>query len=417
MIDKLFVKKHTIRHHHEAPLLSEREEFLTHLLQLGTTQKYLRKTAATLVHIIDLMKLTSMREVRDDEIVEASVLWPICYGAQRRFKDGEANAVRFKSVARNWFRYHKVLLPDPVNFGKHDKELAEFVEFQVSVRGMQLRTAKAYRSNVCAFLIWLMPHREVLAMITLANVDDFVEHIQTAGYRTKSILSFCAALRAFFTYADLRGWNTMKISKGIESPKIMRESAAPKGPKWTEVRRLLRFSASGTKPADLRAAAILSLCSIYGLRGSEVLGLLLSDFDWVNETLTIRRAKNGRVQQFPIQFEVGETILRYVQYGRPRCHCRNLFVTLLVPYRRLDSSSTVWSIAVPRMKSLKMSPEHFGGHSLRHSCATELLRKGAGLRDIADFLGHRTLRSVSAYAKHDMRALGQVATLSLAGLR
>jgi len=44
------------------------------------------------------------------------------------------------------------------------------------------------------------------------------------------------------------------------------------------------------------------------------------------------------------------------------------------------------SITTPRMKSVNMSPEYFGGHSLRHACATELLRKGTGLREIADFL-------------------------------
>ena len=35
------------------------------------------------------------------------------------------------------------------------------------------------------------------------------------------------------------------------------------------------------------------------------------------------------------------------------------------------------------------------------------------LREIADFLGHRDLRSVSIYAKLDVRALGKVADFTL----
>jgi hypothetical protein len=35
----------------------------------------------------------------------------------------------------------------------------------------------------------------------------------------------------------------------------------------------------------------------------------LDDFDWQNETL-LRRAKQGRVQQFPIQYEIGQAIIR-----------------------------------------------------------------------------------------------------------
>jgi integrase/recombinase XerD len=128
------------------------------------------------------------------------------------------------------------------------------------------------------------------------------------------------------------------------------------------------------------------------------------------------RAKGGRVQQFPIQFEVGETILRYLQQGRPRCSCRRLFVSLRPPYRPLRSA-TIWGIVADRMKLLEIKSDHFGGHSLRHACATELLRKGSSLREIADFLGHRTMKSVSVYAKYDIRSLRKVAEFSLAGVK
>jgi site-specific recombinase XerD len=63
------------------------------------------------------------------------------------------------------------------------------------------------------------------------------------------------------------------------------------------------------------------------------------------------------------------------------------------------------------IKSAKM-----GAHALRHACATELLRKGSSLKDIADFLGHRGLGSVSVYAKQDPSSLRKVAEFSLAGV-
>lgn len=68
------------------------------------------------------------------------------------------------------------------------------------------------------------------------------------------------------------------------------------------------------------------------------------------------------------------------------------------------------------MKKLDIQSKHFGAHSLRHACATELLRKGTSLRDIADFLGHRDVRSVTFYARHDIRSLRVVANFSLAGI-
>jgi integrase/recombinase XerD len=38
------------------------------------------------------------------------------------------------------------------------------------------------------------------------------------------------------------------------------------------------------------------------------------------------------------------------------------------------------------------------------------------LKEIADFLGHRTIKSVAIYAKYDRRSLRKVAAFSLAGI-
>lgn len=69
-----------------------------------------------------------------------------------------------------------------------------------------------------------------------------------------------------------------------------------------------------------------------------------------------------------------------------------------------------------RMKRLKIQTPSMGAHSLRRSCATELLRKGVSLANIADFLGHQDLSSVSVYAKCSPRSLKDVASVSLMDL-
>jgi site-specific recombinase XerD len=280
---------------------------------------------------------------------------------------------------------------------------------------LSLPTIRSYKERNLEFLNWTLNSHESLWSVDLTDVDNFLDYKRESGCKPRTIGSYCASLRAFFRYAEIRGWNKLNIARGIQNPRFPRYSSAPRGPKWSDVRRLLNQEAID-EPAELRAAAIISLCSIYALRSSEIVGLTLNDFDWANETLTIRRAKSGRVQQFPLQFEVGETILRYLRRGRPRCVCRRLFVTLRPPHRQLPATG-LWTIVGRRMKRLGIVSENFGPHSLRHSCATELLRKGSPLRDIADFLGHRDMTSVSIYAKHDLHSLQQVAAFSLAGVR
>jgi integrase len=104
----------------------------------------------------------------------------------------------------------------------------------------------------------------------------------------------------------------------------------------------------------MRAAAITSLGAIYGLRSSKVVSLRLDDFDWHREIVTIRRAKNDRVQQFPIQIEVGDNVLRYLGEVRQKTKRRNLLISLKPPYRPVDST-TLWVIISSRLKVLGIS--------------------------------------------------------------
>ena len=50
-----------------------------------------------------------------------------------------------------------------------------------------------------------------------------------------------------------------------------------------------------------------------------------------------------------------------------------------------------------------------GAHRLRHTLATELLRRGAGLPEIGQVLRHQSLETTAIYAKVDRAALSRLA--------
>jgi integrase/recombinase XerD len=131
---------------------------------------------------------------------------------------------------------------------------------------------------------------------------------------------------------------------------------------------------------------------------------------------TVRRAKRGGVQQYPIQYEVGEAILNYLQKARPRVDDRHVFLGERRPWGPLLQTS-VWRTVSRRLRRLGIELRHMGPHALRHACATRLLQKGSSLKEIADFMGHRNAKSVSIYAKCDIATLRKVAAFRLGGLR
>jgi integrase/recombinase XerD len=106
------------------------------------------------------------------------------------------------------------------------------------------------------------------------------------------------------------------------------------------------------------------------------------------------RAKRGGIQQFPVRYEVGEALLNYIRHWRAHCACRNIFLTLKLPYRPLNPV-TLGFIVMKRLKQMEVQSEHQGAHSLRHACSTQLLKKGSSLKEIADFLGHKSTECVA----------------------
>ena len=403
--------------HRAAPLLRERDEYLTHLLEKGLEPARVRCTAAFLVHIVHLLALDRLREVEEHEIEEASKRW-VDYRSPQRRKTGVgagATPKNFVRIAKAWLNFHGYLAHPSTSAPDFDLLIEDFRETLMSKRGLSPATVHSYTKRTQDFLRWASSWHSELALISMDDVDRFLLSKRAKGWQLATIATQCQALRTFFGYAEERGWCRPGMIRGIVSPRVPKYTDVPKGPSWTQVRQLIR-PANGSSPQGLRARAMLLLYSIYALRSSEVSGLRLEDFDWRNETFTVRRAKRGGIQQFPIQYEVGEAILDYLKQGRPRCSCRHLFLSMRLPYGPLGPAG-MWGIVAKRLREMDVDCEHIGPHSLRHACATRLLKKGSSLKEIAEYLGHQDTRSVGIYAKYDKRSLHKVAAFSLGGIR
>jgi site-specific recombinase XerD len=294
------------------------------------------------------------------------------------------------------------------------EQLSDFARYMTEEQGLSPYSVRSYCSQTASFLEWFGERHRLLARARIEDVDEFLAMKGASGWNRKSVSVVAQALRAFFRYAETRGWCATGFAKGIQGPKVYKYEGLPEGPSWEEVRRLLR-SVKGSGPAALRARAILSLLAIYGLRSGEVSRLMLSDFDWREEVFEVNHSKRGGPQRYPLQREVGDAILQYLKRGRPQCTCRHLFVTLNPPYRPLGAYG-LWALTSRRLGAVGIQCRKKGPHVLRHACATRWLQQGASFKEIGDLLGHCSLESVGIYAKVDLPALRAVAAVDLGGL-
>jgi integrase/recombinase XerD len=414
LLEKIFERPWFLARHLQAPLLDERVRFLTHLSNLRFTRGHLRTIAAELLAVIRMLNLKDSDCITPVEVRRAAQSWAERPRNGRKIKSTKSSRDHFVNVATKWLGFlgrleSSTRIPKPF-----DVYLSDFAAWMENERGLSSASIRSHCWKTGQFLAWFFEKDQDLGNVSIGHIEEFLAWKGDTCWNRKSVSTAAQALRAFFRHAEFRAWCRPGIANLIEGPRAYQKDGLPDGPTWPDVRRLVD-SAQGSKSTDYRARAMLLLLAVYGLRSSEVTGLLLSDIDWRAETLTIDRRKGGGPQPYPLVQEVGDAILNYLRHGRPRCECRNVLVTLYPPHHPI-APSVVWAITSRRFRKLGIRCRRQGPHTLRHACATRLLQGGASLKEIGDLLGHRDADSAAIYAKVDLTMLREVATVDLGGL-
>lgn len=270
---------------------------------------------------------------------------------------------RFIDVAKAWLRFLGCLqeTSKPTPFGNY---LDEFVAWMKHERGWMDTTIERNKGGVRQFLRWYGIRKKPLKSIQLSDIDAFFAEGRNNGWRRVSVKNMANMLRAFFRYAAMRGWCSPNLAGSIRGPRIFALEALPSGPSWPDVQRLLAYMDTD-QPRDIRDRAIILLLAIYGLRESEVSGLRLDDIDWEQELLRVSRVKRQSAQTYPLLPVLGNAIIRYLEEIRPTSDHRQLFLTLLPPFRPL-SRGAIYNLTRRGFEALAIQATHSDPHALRH---------------------------------------------------
>lgn len=290
-----------------------------------------------------------------------------------------------------------------------DELAASFAEHLQRQRGLAVRTIGYYRTLARNFLAHRFGSEDIdLGALRAMEIIGFVRQ-EAQRLRRQGLKHVVNGLRAFLRYALYRG--------EIEGALI---SAVPAVAAWTATPPLPRaISAEHAQHViaccDLctavgrRDRAVLLLLARLGLRGGEVLTLLLEDIDWDAGTLRVR-GKNGHQCLMPLPVDVGEAIAAYLREGRPASPDRHVFLRTRAPHRcLLQGSDGIGSIVRNAIERAGVDAPRRGSHQFRHALAVGLLRGGASLPEIGELLRHRSQMSTSIYAKVDLAALRPLA--------
>ncbi len=168
---------------------------------------------------------------------------------------------------------------------------------------------------------------------------------------------------------------------------------------FEEVKRLLDQPNLDLK-TGIRDRAVMEVLYSSGIRLAELLGLGTYDADLKERVLFIRRGKGRKDRVVPIGKNAVTYISLYLKSIRPCFINHRLNETILFLNKRgypLSKGSVQGFLRKYRFAAGIEKP--VSPHTLRRTCATHLLQKGADIRYIQKLLGHKYLRTTQAYTK------------------
>jgi site-specific recombinase XerD len=285
-----------------------------------------------------------------------------------------------------------------------ERLLVDYRRWLVVERGLAESTVIRYENLARRFLQlhWVGNGVEVAALTGTEVVAFLLRESERVS--VGSAKGRVAELRSLLTFLFVRGLTPRLLTTAVPPVAGWRETGIPKALPLGNVQLLLDSCDRGD-PVQARDYAILMLVARLGLRSIEVARLQLGDIDWRGGRI-ILRGKASREDGMPLPTDVGRALAEYLAEVRPETSLRSVFISCKAPRRgiRPDLVSDVTRRACDRAGLPRV-----GAHRLRHTLATEMLRRGVKLVDIGQVLRHRDLATTALYAKVDLATLRSIA--------
>lgn len=289
--------------------------------------------------------------------------------------------------------------------GAVDQLLCSYIQYLQRECCLTAGCIKHYSATARQFLRWRFGEDQVIdfALLTASEVTSFVLDA-SARYSIGTTKLVVTALRSFLKYMYLQGMAPVDLRGALPAIAGWRLTGLPKALTAAQLRRLLR-ACDRRRHVGRRDYAVLLLLSRLGLRAGEVSALELEDVDWRHGEILVR-GKGKRKERLPVPSEIGRALASYLRRSRPRVHTRRLFLCVRAPHGPLNRTAVT---AVVRYACVRADLPIVGAHHLRHTAATEMLRSGGSLDEIAQVLRHRSVDTTAIYAKVDRNALRTLA--------
>jgi len=289
--------------------------------------------------------------------------------------------------------------------GEKGNLILDFLDYATNKLGRATTTIDEYRMVLHKFYCYMDTNEFEISVINVDVVQDFLNNCcDTVGARH----SYSNSLRQFLRYLYAVNYTENDFSIYVLPDNYNRHSSIPTTYSEDEIKRIIE-GPDRSSSIGKRDYLILLLAGEYGWRSSDITHFCLNQIDWDNNVIRFEQQKTGVPVEFPLLSSVGNAIIDYLKHGRPDSDCPEVILSAERSKKPSPlKSPTIHSVVTQYMKKANISgwkEKKHGAHSLRHSLASNLLKRNTSLPIISTVLGHQSTETTKIYLKVDTENL------------
>jgi integrase/recombinase XerD len=273
-----------------------------------------------------------------------------------------------------------------------------------------------YKRNVLTYFVEWLEQKEIgdLRDVTFEDVRRYQTHLarkkKSNGQHNTKLYQNTQLWTISDFYKVLHQRGKVLINPCAEMPPLRKPKRLPHGVlTGPQVTRLLQVP-DVRKTYGFRDRAMMELLYSSGLRGQEACLLSIYDIDFDKRLVRIVQGKGRKDRLVPVGRTALTYLAEYIKKVRPihlALNRRGKSLTRLF-LSRLGTPFTTRYLynQIREYGRVACLPEGVTINSLRHACATEMLRGGASVRHVQEMLGHVHMSTTQVYTHvmpHDLK--------------
>lgn len=279
----------------------------------------------------------------------------------------------------------------------------KYKQYLLLERGLSANSVSAYMTDLGKLIKYTTENQLTIEEVTTSHLEELLADLYDQGIKARSIARVLSGIKSFFKYLFLDDYIQVNPAELLESPQIGLK--LPTVLAVEEIDNLLSVIDVSTVEGTRNYAIIETLYSC-GLRVSELTNLRFTNL-YFDEGFIRVDGKGGKQRLVPISDVAIKKINNYLTYRSQMVAKKGSEDFVFISKRGTPISRITVFYYIKKYAEEAGIKKTISPHIFRHSFATHMLERGAGIRYVQAMLGHEKITTTELYTHLDRNFLRQ----------